>query len=127
MGCGSSVAASAASRDRSAPLRYSAVGLPISATGRKADGVAPVDRAAFKELHVIGQGGFGRVTAVEKNRGFDKGTVYALKTVEKAAVIRRKHVSMVMRERSLHARLHCPQLVNLHYAFQDGVWGREGA
>ena len=79
----------------------------------------PVDRTAFEELGVIGQGGFGRVTAVEKNRGFDKGTIYALKTITKTAVIRRKLVSTVMRERSLHARLRCPQLVNLHYAFQD--------
>lgn len=79
----------------------------------------PVDRSAFDTLHVMGQGGFGRVTAVIKNRGFDKGTAYALKAASKAAVLRKNHVTMVMRERSLHAKLQCPQLVNMHYAFQD--------
>jgi len=43
-----------------------------------------------------------------------------MKTLAKAVVIERNHVAMVMKERNLLARLHCPQLVNMHYAFQDG-------
>ncbi len=42
-----------------------------------------------------------------------------MKTLPKAVVLERNHVSMVMKERNLLARLHCPQLVNMHYAFQD--------
>ena len=74
----------------------------------------PVDRAAFNEMHMIGQGGFGKVTAAVKNRGFDKGVVYAIKSLDKAAVLRRNHVTMVMRERNLLAKLKCPHLVNMH-------------
>lgn len=42
-----------------------------------------------------------------------------MKTLSKAVVLERNHVAMVMKERNLLARLHCPQLVNMHYAFQD--------
>jgi serine/threonine protein kinase len=42
-----------------------------------------------------------------------------MKTLSKAVILQRNHVSMVMKERNLLARLHCPQLVNMHYAFQD--------
>lgn len=42
-----------------------------------------------------------------------------MKTLSKAVILERNHVGMVMKERNLLARLHCPQLVNMHYAFQD--------
>lgn len=42
-----------------------------------------------------------------------------MKTLRKAAIIERNHVGMVMKERNLLVRLHCPQMVNMHYAFQD--------
>jgi len=51
--------------------------------------------------------------------GHDKGTWYAMKSLLKRVILERNHVSMVMKERNLLARLHCPQLVNMHYAFQD--------
>jgi serine/threonine protein kinase len=51
--------------------------------------------------------------------GHDKGSWYAMKTLSKAVIIERNHVNMVMKERNLLARLQCPQLVNMHYAFQD--------
>lgn len=60
-----------------------------------------------------------QVQAVIKNRGHDKGTWYAMKTLTKSVILERNHVSMVMKERNLLSRLHCPQLVNMHYAFQD--------
>jgi hypothetical protein len=56
---------------------------------------------------------------VVKSRGHDKGTWYAMKTLTKTVILERNHVSMVMKERNLLSRLHCPQLVNMHYAFQD--------
>jgi serine/threonine kinase 32/serum/glucocorticoid-regulated kinase 2 len=42
-----------------------------------------------------------------------------MKTLSKTVILTRNHVSMVMKERNLRARLQCPQLVNMHYAFQD--------
>ena len=51
--------------------------------------------------------------------GYDVGTWYAMKTLTKAVILEKRHVAMVMKERNLLARLHCPQLVNMHYAFQD--------
>jgi serine/threonine protein kinase len=75
-----------------------------------------------KDFHVetvIGQGGFGKVNAVVKTVGYDRGTWYAMKTLAKRVILERNHVGMVMKERNLLARLHCPQLVNVHYAFQD--------
>jgi len=59
------------------------------------------------------------VQAVIKSRGHDKGTWYAMKTLTKTVILERNHVAMVMKERNLLSRLHCPQLVNMHYAFQD--------
>lgn len=52
--------------------------------------------------------------------GYDSRTWYAMKTLSKAVILERNHVAMVMKERHLLARLHCPQLVNMHYAFQVG-------
>jgi serine/threonine protein kinase len=60
-----------------------------------------------------------QVQAVIKSRGHDKGTWYAMKTLTKSVILERNHVAMVMKERNLLSRLHCPQLVNMHYAFQD--------
>ena len=79
----------------------------------------PVSHSNFEIERVIGQGGFGKVNAVVKTSGFDKGTWYAMKTLSKAVILERNHVGMVMKERHLLARLHCSQLVNMHYAFQD--------
>lgn len=73
----------------------------------------------FSVERCIGQGGFGKVHAVIKNRGHDKGTWYAMKALTKSVILERNHVAMVMKERNLLSRLHCPQLVNMHYAFQD--------
>lgn len=78
-----------------------------------------VSRNQFESERLIGQGGFGRVDAVYKTSGYDKGSRYAMKTLTKAVVLERNHVGMVFKERNLLARLHCPQLVNMHYAFQD--------
>ena len=60
-----------------------------------------------------------QVQACIKNFGHDKGTWYAMKALTKTVILERNHVMMVMKERNLLSRLHCPQLVNMHYAFQD--------
>jgi serine/threonine protein kinase len=79
----------------------------------------PTSKAHFDVERLIGQGGFGKVNAVIKTVGYDKGTWYAMKQLSKAVILERNHVAMVMKERNLLARLSCPQLVNMHYAFQD--------
>jgi serine/threonine protein kinase len=81
----------------------------------------PVSRKHFDVEKVIGQGGFGKVNAVVKLHGYDKGAWYAMKTLSKKTILNKKHVPMVMKERNLLAQLSCPQLVNMHYAFQDNL------
>lgn len=78
-----------------------------------------INKSHLSVERVIGQGGFGKVNAVVKRKGFDRDQWYAMKTLTKAIILEKNHVSMVMKERNLLARLHCPQLVNMHYAFQD--------
>lgn len=82
----------------------------------------PVSRKHFEVERVIGLGGFGKVNAVVKIHGYDKGAWYAMKTLSKKTILERKHVAMVMKERNLLAQLVCPQLVNMHYAYQDSLY-----
>ena len=42
-----------------------------------------------------------------------------MKVLKKSVIVKRNHIAMVMKERHLLSRLQCPQLVNMHYAFQD--------
>lgn len=75
--------------------------------------------ADFELQRVLGEGGFGKVVAAYKVNGVGNSQWYALKILQKSAVLRRNHVAMVKRELHLLQRLRCPQLANIHFAFQD--------
>lgn len=45
-------------------------------------------------------------------------TVYAMKTLRKADLVKRNQVNHVTMERYILENIHCPFLVHLHYAFQ---------
>lgn len=71
----------------------------------------------FDLLKVLGKGSFGKVMLVKKKD--DKmGTLYALKTLRKAALVKRNQLAHTSTERKILQNIHCPFLVHLVYAFQ---------
>lgn len=79
--------------------------------------VGPED---FELLSVLGTGGYGKVFLVRKVCGADRGSLYAMKVLKKAVIVRkRKVMEHTLTERSvLEAIRDFPFLVTLHYAFQ---------
>lgn len=79
-----------------------------------------VDPEDFELLSVLGTGGYGKVFLVRKVSGSDVGSLYAMKVLKKATVVRkRKVMEHTLTERSvLEAIRNFPFLVTLHYAFQ---------
>lgn len=74
----------------------------------------------FELLKVLGTGAYGKVFLVRKMTGADRGHMYAMKVVKKAAIVQKTKTSEHMRtERQvLQAIRASPFLVTLHYAFQ---------
>eukprot|EP00049_Salpingoeca_infusionum_P023188 m.10799 g.10799 ORF g.10799 m.10799 type:complete len:602 (-) comp5618_c0_seq1:120-1925(-) len=73
----------------------------------------------FDLLKVIGQGGYGKVFQVRKRDGGDKGSIYAMKVLKKATIIRSsKDVHHAKSERSILELVRFPFIVDLFYAFQ---------
>ena len=73
---------------------------------------------------IIGLGGFGLIREVVKQSGSDRGTVYALKSLSKASVIKRSTgPSAVLTELKALALLKdCNFVCNIQYAFQDSAF-----
>lgn len=66
---------------------------------------------------MLGKGSFGKVMLVKKNDD-PKGTLYALKTLRKAALAKRKQLAHTATERIILESIRNPFLVHLVYAFQ---------
>ena len=80
--------------------------------------VGPKD---FELLKVLGKGGYGKVFQVRKVTGKDCGTVYAMKVLKKATIVRnQKDTAHTKAERSILEEVKFPFIVDLHYAFQTG-------
>ncbi|PAA60706.1 hypothetical protein BOX15_Mlig030058g1 [Macrostomum lignano] len=78
--------------------------------------VAPKD---FELLKVLGKGGYGKVFLARKADGTDRGTIYAMKVLKKASLVRnQKDTAHTKSERSILESIRHPFLVQLHYAFQ---------
>lgn len=77
---------------------------------------------SFDLLRVIGQGGYGKVFQVKKKHGSDAGTIYAMKVLKKALIVRsKKDISHTKSERNILEEVKFPFIVDLKYAFQtDG-------
>eukprot|EP00048_Salpingoeca_helianthica_P006396 m.98074 g.98074 ORF g.98074 m.98074 type:complete len:416 (-) comp13997_c2_seq1:295-1542(-) len=77
---------------------------------------------SFDLLRVIGRGGYGKVLQVRKKHGPDTGTIYAMKVLKKALIVRsKKDISHTKSERSILEEVKFPFIVDLKYAFQtDG-------
>ncbi|EDQ87175.1 uncharacterized protein MONBRDRAFT_27624 [Monosiga brevicollis MX1] len=80
--------------------------------------VGPAD---FELLRVLGSGAYGKVMLTRKVTGNDTGTLYAMKVLKKAAIVRQAKMTEHTRaERNiLESIRHVPFVVQLHYAFQD--------
>lgn len=76
-----------------------------------------LDPSYFDLLKVLGQGSFGKVFLVRKNKGADTGKLYAMKVLKKATLKVRDRVRTKM-ERNILADLEHPFIVKLYYAFQ---------
>ncbi|KAL4147025.1 hypothetical protein PRNP1_010781 [Phytophthora ramorum] len=72
----------------------------------------------FQPLAVIGRGAFGEVRLVRKK---DSGEIFALKSLEKSAMVLKNQVGHVKAERDILASADNDNnwLVTLHYSFQD--------
>ncbi|EGN96778.1 hypothetical protein SERLA73DRAFT_184939 [Serpula lacrymans var. lacrymans S7.3] len=73
----------------------------------------------FRTIKVIGKGAFGEVRLVQK---VDTGKVYAMKTLQKAEMLKRDQLAHVRAERDLLAESTSPWVVQLYYSFQDPLY-----
>ena len=71
----------------------------------------------FDLLKVLGKGSFGKVVLC-KRKGDPAGTLYAMKTLRKAALIKRNQLLHTATERNILQNIQHPFLVNLIFAFQ---------
>eukprot|EP00743_Colponemidia_sp_Colp-15_P003298 GILK01003562.1.p1 GENE.GILK01003562.1~~GILK01003562.1.p1 ORF type:complete len:391 (+),score=80.30 GILK01003562.1:196-1368(+) len=76
-----------------------------------------VSKSHFENLRVVGQGGFGKVRAVEK-KGSDK-KLFALKELSKYEILAKKSLSMVFNERNILTKIKNHYIINMYYCFQD--------
>eukprot|EP00499_Haloplacidia_sp_CaronLabIsolate_P008876 CAMPEP_0196781486 /NCGR_PEP_ID=MMETSP1104-20130614/9675_1 /TAXON_ID=33652 /ORGANISM="Cafeteria sp., Strain Caron Lab Isolate" /LENGTH=545 /DNA_ID=CAMNT_0042151719 /DNA_START=50 /DNA_END=1687 /DNA_ORIENTATION=+ len=71
----------------------------------------------FELLKVLGRGSFGKVMLARLKRD-TSGKLYAIKTLKKAAIIKRNQVEHTRAEREILEKIRHPFLMRLHYAFQ---------
>jgi serum/glucocorticoid-regulated kinase 2 len=71
----------------------------------------------FELLKVLGKGSFGKVMLVKK-KDDPTETLYALKTLRKAALVKRNQLAHTATERTILQHIRNPFLVHLVYAFQ---------
>ncbi|KAF8709076.1 AGC NDR protein kinase, partial [Rhizoctonia solani] len=73
----------------------------------------------FRTVKVIGKGAFGEVRLVQKT---DTGKIYAMKTLQKAEMLKRDQLAHVRAERDVLAESDSPWVVQLYYSFQDPAY-----
>ncbi|XP_054260163.1 ribosomal protein S6 kinase beta-2-like [Macrosteles quadrilineatus] len=75
----------------------------------------------FELRKVLGKGGYGKVFQVRKITGQNSGTIYAMKVLRKAAIVRnQKDTAHTKAERNILEAVKHPFIVDLMYAFQTG-------
>lgn len=75
----------------------------------------------FELRKVLGKGGYGKVFQVRKITGQNSGTIYAMKVLRKASIVRnQKDTAHTKAERNILEAVKHPFIVDLMYAFQTG-------
>ncbi|XP_023310898.1 ribosomal protein S6 kinase beta-1-like [Anoplophora glabripennis] len=75
----------------------------------------------FELRKVLGKGGYGKVFQVKKITGKDANTVFAMKVLRKASIVRnQKDTAHTKAERNILEEVKHPFIVDLIYAFQTG-------
>ncbi|KAF6030808.1 hypothetical protein EB796_010884 [Bugula neritina] len=75
----------------------------------------------FELLKVLGKGGYGKVFQVRKITGKDCGSIFAMKVLKKATIMRNaKDTAHTKAERNILECVKNPFIVDLIYAFQTG-------
>ncbi|CAH1970710.1 unnamed protein product [Acanthoscelides obtectus] len=75
----------------------------------------------FELRKVLGKGGYGKVFQVKKITGNDADTVFAMKVLRKASIVRnQKDTAHTKAERNILEEVKHPFIVDLKYAFQTG-------
>jgi serum/glucocorticoid-regulated kinase 2 len=72
----------------------------------------------FQILKVLGKGSFGKVMLVRKKSEGAKGATYAMKTLRKKELLKRKQIGHTQTERKILQDIDHPFLVGLKFAFQ---------
>jgi len=72
--------------------------------------------ANFDILSVLGRGTYGKVLLVKKR---SCGTLYAMKVLHKADILKRNQLRHTMTERSVLQSVRHPFIVQMHYSFQN--------
>ncbi|XP_015838959.2 ribosomal protein S6 kinase beta-2 [Tribolium castaneum] len=73
----------------------------------------------FRILSVLGKGGYGKVFQVIKETGSDKESIYAMKILHKASIVRnQKDTAHTKAERNILEAVKHPFIVELIYAYQ---------
>ena len=89
--------------------------------GGGASSVKFKDRIGYDHFEInrqVGQGGFGKVNAVQLNSTKE---LFAMKTLSKKTIVQSKNVQMIKNERDILARLdkNSKWVAGMHYAFQN--------
>jgi serum/glucocorticoid-regulated kinase 2 len=89
---------------------------PIDSTESESSTMSRVSIKDFSILKVLGKGAFGKVLLVRKN---DDNEVYAMKTLRKSTLIRRKQLAHTATERYVLENVKSQFISSLRYAFQS--------
>ncbi|XP_074031260.1 ribosomal protein S6 kinase beta-2 [Leptinotarsa decemlineata] len=78
-----------------------------------------IGRQNFHLLKVLGKGGYGKVFQVRKTTGSDANTIFAMKVLNKANIVKnQKDTAHTKAERNILEEIKHPFIVDLKYAFQ---------